>query len=120
MRTLFSNPYFNASFWSWFTAQALKVILTLIKDLSSAICFKMYFDSLEYAVSIIFSLIIMYDASGVRRAVGKQAMILNQMIKDRQQNKQIEEKQLKELVGHTPIEVFAGAILGILIANLLI
>ncbi|HKL10546.1 MAG TPA: divergent PAP2 family protein [Clostridia bacterium] len=144
MRTLFSNPYFNASFWSWFTAQALKVILTLIKErkldfyrfvgsggmpsshsamvmgLSTAIGLKMGWDSLEYAVSIIFSLIIMYDASGVRRAVGKQAMILNQMIKDRQQNKQIEEKQLKELVGHTPIEVFAGAILGILIANLLI
>src|SRR6056297_586445 len=144
MRTLFSNPYFNASFWSWFTAQALKVILTLIKErkldfyrfvgsggmpsshsamvmgLSTAIGLKMGWDSLEYAVSIIFSLIIMYDASGVRRAVGKQAMILNQMIKDRQQNKQIEDKQLKELVGHTPIEVFAGAILGILIANLLI
>ncbi|PLX32509.1 MAG: hypothetical protein C0604_05135 [Clostridiales bacterium] len=144
MRTLFSNPYFNASFCSWFTAQALKVILTLIKEkkldfyrfvgsggmpsshsamvmgLSTAIGLKMGWDSLEYAVSIIFSLIIMYDASGVRRAVGKQAMILNQMIKDRQQNKQIEEKQLKELVGHTPIEVFAGAILGILIANLLI
>ena len=144
MRTLFSNPYFNASFWSWFTAQALKVILTLIKErkldfyrfvgsggmpsshsamvmgLSTAIGLKMGWVSLEYAVSIIFSLIIMYDASGVRRAVGKQAMILNQMIKDRQQNKQIEEKQLKELVGHTPIEVFAGAILGILIANLLI
>ena len=144
MRTLFSNPYFNASFCSWFTAQALKVILTLIKEkkldfyrfvgsggmpsshsamvmgLSTDIGLKMGWDSLEYAVSIIFSLIIMYDASGVRRAVGKQAMILNQMIKDRQQNKQIEEKQLKELVGHTPIEVFAGAILGILIANLLI
>ncbi len=144
MRTLFSNPYFNASFWSWFTAQALKVILTLIKErkldfyrfvgsggmpsshsamvmgLSTAIGLKMGWDSLEYAVSIIFSLIIMYDASGVRRAVGKQAMILNQMIKDKQQKKQIEEKQLKELVGHTPIEVFAGAILGILIANLLI
>ncbi len=144
MRTLFSNPYFNASFFSWFTAQALKVILTLIKEkkldfyrfvgsggmpsshsamvmgLSTAIGLKMGWDSLEYAVSIIFSLIIMYDASGVRRAVGKQAMILNQMIKDRQQNKQIEDKQLKELVGHTPIEVFAGAILGILIANLLI
>lgn len=144
MRTLFSNPYFNASFWSWFTAQALKVVLTLVKEkkldfyrfvgsggmpsshsamvmgLSTAIGLKMGWDSLEYAISIIFSLIIMYDASGVRRAVGKQAMILNQMIKDRQQNKQIEEKQLKELVGHTPIEVFAGAILGILIANLII
>ncbi len=144
MRELFSNPYFNSSFWAWFIAQALKVILTLVKErkldlyrfvgsggmpsshsamvmgLSTAIGLKTGWDSLEYAVVLIFSLIIMYDAAGVRRAVGKQAMILNQMIKDKQQNKQIEERQLKELVGHTPIEVFAGAILGIVIANLLI
>lgn len=144
MRTLFSNPYFNSSLLSWFIAQALKVILTLIKErkldfyrfvgsggmpsshtamvmgLSTAVGLKMGWDSLEYAVSLIFSLIIMYDASGVRRAVGKQAMILNQMIKDRQQNKQIEEKQLKELIGHTQVEVLAGAILGIAIANLII
>jgi acid phosphatase family membrane protein YuiD len=144
MRELFSNPYFSSSFWAWFIAQALKVILTLVKErkldlyrfvgsggmpsshsamvmgLSTAIGLKTGWDSLEYAVVLIFSLIIMYDAAGVRRAVGKQAMIINQMIKDKQQNKQIEERQLKELVGHTPIEVFAGAILGIAIANLLI
>lgn len=92
----------------------------MVMGLSTAIGLKTGWDSLEYAVVLIFSLIIMYDAAGVRRAVGKQAMILNQMIKDKQQNKQIEERQLKELVGHTPIEVFAGAILGIAIANLLI
>ncbi len=144
MRTLFSNPYFSSSFWAWFIAQTLKVILTLVKErkldlyrfvgsggmpsshsamvmgLSTAIGLKMGWDSLEYALALIFSLITMYDASGVRRAVGKQAIILNQMIKDKQQNKQIEERQLKELVGHTPIEVIAGAILGIAIANLLI
>lgn len=144
LSTLFRNPYFTASLWSWFIAQTLKVVLTLLKEkrlnfyrfvgsggmpsshsamvmgLSTSIGLGCGWDSVEYAVSFIFALIIMYDASGVRRAVGKQAMILNQMIKDRQQNKHIEEKKLKELVGHTPIEVFAGAILGIIIANLVV
>ena len=67
-------------------------------------------------------MVIMYDAAGVRRAVGKQAIILNKMIEDmhRKKEKKSTEKRLKELIGHTPIEVFAGAILGIVLANLMI
>ena len=64
----------------------------------------------------------MYDAAGVRRAVGKQAIILNRMLEDMQHKKKktIMEQRLKELIGHTPVEVFVGAILGIIIANLMI
>nr|WP_129597810.1 divergent PAP2 family protein [Anaerophilus nitritogenes] len=129
---------------SWFIAQLLKVIISLVKDkkvnlyrfvgsggmpsshsalvmgLSTAVGLKKGWDSLEYAISIAFALIIMYDASGVRRAVGKQAIILNKIIEDKQNHKPIGEKRLKELIGHTPIEVIAGAILGIFIANLVI
>ncbi len=54
----------------------------------------------------------MYDASGVRRAVGKQAIILNTIIEDLYKHKHIGSVRLKELVGHTPYEVLAGAILG--------
>ena len=64
----------------------------------------------------VFALIIMYDATGVRRAVGKQAAILNQILDDIHHKKHIEQKKLKELIGHTPKEVLFGAILGILIA----
>jgi len=75
----------------------------------------------------------MYDAAGVRRAVGKQAIIMNKIIDDLQSKRKdkkskspkikghvLTEKRLKELIGHTPIEVFAGAILGIIVANIVV
>ena len=77
------------------------------------------FNSMEFAIVAVFSIIIMYDASGVRRAVGKQAAVLNQIIDDLHHKKHIEQKKLKELVGHTPIEVLFGALLGILTALIL-
>ena len=61
----------------------------------------------------------MYDASGVRRAVGKQAAILNKIVEDVQNRKHIERETLKELVGHTPKEVILGAILGIVVGVLM-
>lgn len=77
------------------------------------------FDSVEFAMCGVFSLIVMYDASGVRRAVGKQAVILNNIVKDLQNKKHIEYETLKELVGHTPKEVICGAILGVVVAILM-
>ena len=67
-----------------------------------------------FAVSFVFSLIVMYDAAGVRRAAGKQASILNQLINSKQVKVDTNEK-LKELLGHTPIQVFVGAIYGIVV-----
>ena len=60
----------------------------------------------------------MYDAAGVRRAAGNQARILNNIMKDLSEKKPLEEKKLKELLGHTPVEVFVGAILGIAVGIL--
>ncbi|QXM06028.1 divergent PAP2 family protein [Crassaminicella indica] len=138
------NEVLYATLLSWFIAQTLKVIITLIKEkrvnlyrfvgsggmpsshsslvmsLSTAIGLKHGWDSTFYALSLAFALIVMYDASGVRRAVGKQAIILNKIIEDRQKHKPIGEKRLKELIGHTPVEVLVGAILGIFIANIVI
>ena len=71
-------------------------------------------------MALVFSLVVMYDASGVRRAVGKQAIILNTMIADVYKHRHIEQEKLKELVGHTPYEVIVGAILGIVVANFMI
>ena len=61
----------------------------------------------------------MFDAQGVRRASGKQAVILNRMLDDIYWRKKMDENRLKELLGHTPVQVFAGAILGILVSLLL-
>lgn len=141
---IMQNSIFGVAFWSWFIAQALKVIFTLVFErklnfyrmvgsggmpsshsstvmgLSTAVGLQLGWNSPEYAIAITFAVVVMYDASGVRRAVGKQAIILNSMLDDIYQHKPIEHERLKELVGHTPFEVFVGAILGIVIANFMI
>jgi len=70
------------------------------------------FNSILFAIFFVFSLIVMYDAAGVRRAAGKQAGILNQLIYSNQVKIDTNEK-LKELIGHTPKQVFVGALWGI-------
>lgn len=73
------------------------------------------FNSPLFAISTVFALIVMYDAAGVRREAGNQAKILNHIIDDLSKNKGVKPERLKELIGHKPIEVLAGAILGIII-----
>lgn len=70
------------------------------------------FSSVLFAIAFVFGLIVMYDAAGVRRAAGKQAGILNQLIYSNQVKIDTNEK-LKELIGHTPKQVFVGALWGI-------
>ncbi|SDM13441.1 divergent PAP2 family protein [Sediminibacillus halophilus] len=88
------------------------------------------FDSGLFAVSCIFSIIIMFDASGVRRQTGEQAILLNTLVKDfgsfmeeakgwGKKGEYQKREELKELLGHQPIEVFFGALCGIIIALLL-
>jgi acid phosphatase family membrane protein YuiD len=124
---------------AWIIAQTLKVIIValtskrfdytrlvgsggmpsshsaLVMALSTKTGMVEGFSSTSFALAICFALVVMYDAAGVRRAAGNQARILNNIMKDLSQKKPLEEKKLKELLGHTPVEVFAGAILGIAI-----
>ena len=74
--------------------------------------------SFEFAMAAIFALVVMYDAIGVRQESGKQAQVLNDMIEIfTHMGKDLNiEKQLKEFIGHTPLQVFCGGILGILTA----
>lgn len=77
------------------------------------------FDSALFAVSLGFSLIIMYDAAGLRRAAGKTAACLNRMMDDfYHHDMQAAGGKLKELLGHTPLEVFVGAVFGVCFAYL--
>lgn len=73
--------------------------------------------STEFALSLVFAIIVMYDAMGVRRETGEQAKVLNRLLSewiDQEVNflPQFNTKKLKEMVGHTPIQVLTGAILG--------
>ena len=69
----------------------------------------------EFAVSFVLSMIVMYDAIGVRRETGKQAKLLNSILSENplKLNAEVLQEKLKEYVGHTPLQVLAGAILGI-------
>lgn len=75
------------------------------------------FDSMIFAVAMVNALVVMYDAAGVRRAAGKQAACLNRILDDFYKH-ELQEigGRLKELLGHTPLQVFWGAILGIVYA----
>jgi len=66
-----------------------------------------------FAIALIFSFVVMYDAAGVRRAAGKQAAVLNRLVQDLMNMRGVQETELRELLGHTPVEVLVGAVLGI-------
>lgn len=138
---LFNNKVLGISIFACFFAQFIKIFTgkekriditriftsggmpsshsSFVTSLATLVGMELGFNSTEFAVVTVFALIIMYDAAGVRRAVGKQATILNQIIDDFHHTKHIEQTKLKELIGHTPLEVYSGALLGILIAAIL-
>ncbi len=92
---------------------------TIVTSLATCIGIKMGFDSPVFVVCCAFALVVMYDASGVRRAAGQQAKMINMIIDAWEESDPLEKQiRLKELLGHTPLEVFAGALLGIVIAIL--
>lgn len=72
-----------------------------------------------FSLSILFALITMFDAQTWRRSIGFQAKILNRMMEDLQEGKSITDTRLRELVGHTPVEVFVGALVGIVVTCVL-
>ena len=135
---IFSNKVLGISILACFLAQFIKIFTgkekfiqlsrivtsggmpsshsSFVTSLATLVGIEKGFNTTDFAISSVFALIIMYDATGVRRAVGKQAAILNQILDDIQHKKHIEQKRLKELIGHTPKEVLFGAILGIITA----
>ncbi|MBR4723857.1 MAG: divergent PAP2 family protein [Clostridia bacterium] len=128
---------------SWFAAQVIKVITSLVQNkrfdfrrfvgsggmpsshasfvtsLAAAVGLEEGFGGTEFAICAVFALVVMYDAAGVRRAAGQQARILNKLMEKWEKSDFSDtDKHLKELLGHTPKEVFVGALLGITIAVL--
>ena len=137
MQALLTNQILIASFLAWAVAQLTKTIYeciryrelrfsrlvssggmpsshsSLVTGLATAAGRVAGLNSPAFAIAAVLAAIVMYDAAGVRRAVSIQARILNQMIDDAFKGKPFAEKRLRELVGHTPIQVFVGALLGI-------
>jgi len=75
--------------------------------------------SAPFAIALIFSFVVMYDAAGVRRAAGRQAAVLNRVVQDLVHMRGMQEAELRELLGHTPVEVLIGAVLGIAVGLIL-
>lgn len=139
VRELLLNHVLLAALIGWFGAQFLKVVYVLIKDkklelfrffeaggmpsshsafvmaLAFGIGEKVGYDSVEFAMAAVVSFVVMYDAAGVRRAAGMQAAVINQLVSRVSHFDFHVEKQLKELLGHTPFEVIVGAIYGAII-----
>ena len=94
---------------------------SFVATLATLIGLKHGFNSDLFTIVLIFSMIVTYDAGGVRKAVGDQANVLNNLInhlnvKNIERDPELLKEDLKELIGHTPLEVFAGVILGVSIA----
>lgn len=84
-----------------------------VAALSTTVGFNEGFRSTLFGVTLFFSLIVMYDAAGLRRAAGRQAAILNRLIAEHQTLRDFRDRRLMELLGHTPFEVLVGAALGV-------
>lgn len=76
------------------------------------------FDSILFLFALVFALLTMFDAASVRRSVGRQAVLMNRMIDEIYAQGKLSEQHLKEFLGHTPVEVIAGALLGIAVSFL--
>ena len=84
-----------------------------VSSLSTMVGLREGFGSTLFCVTLFFSLIVMYDAAGLRRAAGRHAMVLNRLIEEHFRNPEAGAQKLMELLGHTPLEVLVGALLGV-------
>ncbi len=138
---ILSNRAFGACLLAWFLAQGAKVIIHRITDkewnfnrffqlggmpsshsaITSGVAISTGimrgFGSLEFTITLVFALVVMTDAAGVRREAGQHARLINEILKDMIDNgRGLTPEKLKELLGHSPFEVAVGALLGVLVA----
>jgi len=88
----------------------------VVVALATRVGFDTGLSSIPFALSAVFAAVVMYDAAGVRRAVSLQARVLNRMLTEMIEAQHFNEERMRELIGHTPFEVFVGALLGALSA----
>ncbi|MBQ4582124.1 MAG: divergent PAP2 family protein [Oscillospiraceae bacterium] len=136
---LFTNPFLITSTSSWLIAQVMKVIINFcvtrqlswerlfgdggmpsghsatVSSLAIFAALRCGCGSFEFAVTAILAIIVCHDAMGVRQETGKQAVIINEMVQqfEKLMKQDITDIDLKELVGHTPLQVIAGITVGI-------
>lgn len=139
----FSHPAFLAGAASWLAASLTKMVINLVRSgkvdfqylaslggmpsahsamacgLATAVGYQEGFGSTLFVVTLAFAVVVMFDASTVRRATGQQARLLNQIVDELFKEHHLSEQKLRELLGHTRLEVFVGMLVGIAVASLL-
>ena len=145
IKEIINNNILVSAFLGWITAQILKTIIYIIVNrefvperlvgdggmpsahsatvmaMVTAIAYDYGVGSVEFAISFIFAVIVMHDAMGVRRETGKQAVVINNIMEYFEElGKKPIDVQLKEFVGHTPLQVTMGAILGFIVGAIVI
>lgn len=137
---IFHNQILMTAIVSWALAQLIKIIIELIRThrinwqlifatggmpsshsslvvaLATATGLRQGFDSSLFAIATVLTFVVLYDAQGIRRQAGNQARIINRMLQNVENAGIKVDKNLKELLGHTPIQVMGGTILGIIVA----
>lgn len=140
---LAQNKILFVTLSGWIIAQTIKVLLGVIIQkkfdfrwlvgtggmpsshtagascLATALGLEYGFNSAYFALAASFAIVVMFDAQGVRRSAGKQAHILNKIMEDIYWKGRVPEGRLRELVGHTPVEVLVGLLLGVAVAFLI-
>jgi len=135
--------YLLAPLVAWTIAQAAKLLLTsyrqrrlnlrvlaetggmpsshsaIVMGLTTAVGKYAGVTSAPFAIALIFTFVVMYDAAGLRRAAGRQAEVLNRLVEDLVHMRGVQELRLRELLGHTPFEVIVGAAIGLVVGLLL-
>ena len=142
IKGIFDNKILLITITTWAVAQGIKVVLGVIREkrfnfkwfigtggmpsshaagataLATTCGFQEGFHSATFALATVFALVTMFDAQGVRRSAGQQAVILNQFLDNIYWKGKVDAGRLIELIGHTPLQVIMGALLGFSLACL--
>ena len=142
MNNIFNNKFLCVPFCVWLAIQIVKFITdwivnkkpnfkrlvgaggmpsshsAVVATLTTLIGQEYGVESGIFAMSCVFSAIVMYDAAGVRRAAGKQATLLNKLVENAANSGIVVSEKLVEVLGHTPLQVLVGAIIGVLVGLL--
>lgn len=139
-KQILDSPMLWTAIIAWFLAQALKIPIeyilyrrwdwarffgaggmpsshsALVTSAAAAAGLYQGFDSTIFALAVVIAMVVVYDASGVRRQAGIQAQRINVLVAELLKGHPLSQEQLREVIGHTPLETVGGVLLGLLVA----
>ena len=138
---IFQNPVLISSLAAWAIAQLLKIPLdylstrrwnwalllsaggmpsshsSLVTGMAHGVALFVGWDSPEFAIALALTMVVVYDATGIRRQAGIQAQKINVIVDELLKGHPVSDKQLREVLGHTPLEAVGGILLGLVVAQ---